>query len=399
MSSVWTKSDASKINLNLINTLPHFDINFPVISDELFAWDFMPLKDLKTNDIVKVDKWYVVFSLGCKKEPHIYLNEDNSYDIQSDWENRHMRASIHFWYTEGQKDSVWHYGNEVITQPNKASWSGTPFLKGNKVQFYFTSVDNETPFITYTSLDISANNTEVIINNRSEIKTILEPDGKYYQTFVQNPYLNFRDPSPFINPEDGELYMVFEGNMAGYVGTFNIEKEDIGLVPKYFKNEPSYCSQVGCIGIAKAKDKEGNEWEMLPPLLTAKGITEQTERPHVVFKNNKVYLFTIAHKHLFNNTLTGAEGLFGFYADSLFDTYKPLNESGLVITNPPSSTYQAYSFYVLNNGLVLSFIDSVQTINSDTFRIGGTVSPTIQLTINDTTTSIDDILNYGQLLP
>ncbi|WP_235662799.1 glycoside hydrolase family 68 protein, partial [Pseudomonas amygdali] len=40
--------------------------------------------------------------------------------------------------------------------------------------------------------------------------------------------------------------------------------------------------QVGCIGLAVAKDLSGEEWEILPPLVTAVGVNDQTERPHYV---------------------------------------------------------------------------------------------------------------------
>ncbi|EGH49954.1 levansucrase LscC, partial [Pseudomonas syringae pv. pisi str. 1704B] len=34
--------------------------------------------------------------------------------------------------------------------------------------------------------------------------------------------------------------------------------------------------QVGCIGLAVAKDLSGEEWEILPPLVTAVGVNDQT---------------------------------------------------------------------------------------------------------------------------
>ncbi|EGH75011.1 levansucrase, partial [Pseudomonas syringae pv. aceris str. M302273] len=42
---------------------------------------------------------------------------------------------------------------------------------------------------------------------------------------------NFRDPSPFIDPNDGKLYMVFEGNVAGERGTHTVGAAELGPVP------------------------------------------------------------------------------------------------------------------------------------------------------------------------
>ncbi|MFH7456680.1 glycoside hydrolase family 68 protein, partial [Pseudomonas syringae group genomosp. 7] len=55
----------------------------------------------------------------------------------------------------------------------------------------------------------------VELKDFTQVHTMFEADGKYYQTEAQNATWNFRDPSPFIDTQDGKLYMVFEGNVAG----------------------------------------------------------------------------------------------------------------------------------------------------------------------------------------
>ncbi|MFS1537582.1 MAG: glycoside hydrolase family 68 protein [Candidatus Phlomobacter fragariae] len=54
--------------------------------------------------------------------------------------------------------------------------------------------------------------------------------------------------------------------------------------------------------------------------------------------------------------------------------------SGLVLGNPSSQPFQTYSYYIMPNGLVTSFIDNVPG-RGDKFRIGGTEAPTVQIKI------------------
>ena len=54
----------------------------------------------------------------------------------------------------------------------------------------------------------------------------------------------------------------------------------------------------------------------------------------------------------------GPDGLYGFAAGSLRGNYRPLNDGGLVVANPPQEPNQAYSWLVLPDFSVLSFVDT-----------------------------------------
>lgn len=141
---------------------------------------------------------------------------------------------------------------------------------------------------------------------------------------------------------------------------------------------------------------------MLPPLITAVGVNDQTERPHFVFKDGKYYLFTISHKSTYADNLTGPDGVYGFVSDSLFGPYEPLNGSGLVLGNPSSQPLQTYSHCVMPNGLVTSFIDTVPASNGDydgEYRIGGTEAPTVQIKIEGNRTFMVKEFDYGFIPP
>ncbi|EGH18722.1 glycoside hydrolase family 68 protein, partial [Pseudomonas savastanoi] len=51
---------------------------------------------------------------------------------------------------------------------------------------------------------------------------------------------------------------------------------ELGPVPPGHEDVGGARFQVGCIGLAVAKDLSGEEWEILPPLVTAVGVNDQT---------------------------------------------------------------------------------------------------------------------------
>ncbi|KPZ25955.1 glycoside hydrolase family 68 protein, partial [Pseudomonas coronafaciens] len=71
----------------------------------------------------------------------------------------------------------------------------------------------------------------VELKDFTDVKILFDADGTYYQTEAQNSTWNFRDPSPFIDPNDGKLYMVFEGNVAGERGSHTVGVAELGPVP------------------------------------------------------------------------------------------------------------------------------------------------------------------------
>lgn len=396
----WTRADALKVNEDdPTTTQPLVSADFPVMSDEVFIWDTMPLRDLH-GDVVSINGWSIIFTLTANRnnKNSSYLDGNGNYDITADWEDRHGRARICFWYSKTGKD--WIFGGRVMAEgvsPTTREWAGTPILLNDdgEIDLYYTCV---TPGATIAKVrgKVVTNDDGVSLEGFNEVKSLFSADGVIYQTEAQNPYWNFRDPSPFIDKCDGKLYMLFEGNVAGERGSHVITEDDMGIVPPGYEDVGGSKYQVGCIGLAVAKDLTGDEWEILPPLITAVGVNDQTERPHFVIKDGLYYLFTISHKYTYGDNLTGPDGVYGFVSENLTGPYTPMNSSGLVLGNPSSQPFQTYSHCVMPNGLVTSFIDNVP-VSDSSYRIGGTEAPTVKIALEGTRSFVVETFDYGYI--
>lgn len=147
----------------------------------------------------------------------------------------------------------------------------------------------------------------------------------------------FRDPAYFYDPADGKAYLLFTGSL------------------KYSESEWN-----GAIGIARAKDSSLSDWELLPPVLSADGLNNEQERPHVILRDGQYYLFWSTQRHVFApDGPSGPNGLYGMVAPSLMGPYEPLNGTGLVAANPPEAPYQSYSWWVSHDLSVAGFVDLV----------------------------------------
>lgn len=258
---------------------------------------------------------------------------------------------------------------------------------------------------------------------------LLEADGEWYQTQEQadvGPLNAFRDPWVFRDPNDGNLYMLFEGNVGGAnKSEQTCAPEDIGSTAFQEQLEadgitiPEEASNYnGNVGLAVSVDGSLTNWELLPPLLSATCVNQELERPLFVFHDGKYYLFVSSHIGKFapigDLQEKGAEGLYGFVSDTLRGDYQPLNGHGLVLANPEEQPFQAYSFDVVPVGettsprlLVTSFVDYPTTDDigavgsySDNVQLegfGGTLAPTIELGLNDTEAQIINTLNFGEI--
>jgi levansucrase len=202
----------------------------------------------------------------------------------------------------------------------------------------------------------------------------------------------FRDPFVFRNPEDDQVYMLFEGNTAGEAGSHTCGPREIGPVPPGHQVPADANLYTGNIGLARATSANLRRWELLPPLLSANCVNQQTERPHFVIEDGRYYLFTISHTFTFAPGLTGPDGLYGFRGAALRSDYKPLNASGLVLGNPADAPLQQYSEYVMPNWLVESFID---TLPGEIF--GGTLAPTLRIVPDGLRTHFVEELGYGYI--
>lgn len=393
---VWTRQHASNFVLTEDNTAPEIN-DFEHVAPDYWIWDTWPLKD-RDGKVATVNGYKVAFALTASKE---YT-----------WHGRHDVAEIRYFYSKNGKD--WTMG-DIAYDPDEAygsrRWAGSAIIDENdRVHLFYTatgregeevpSVEQRLAKVTF-DIEAKKGNKGVSLSNWGEHELLLEADGEYYETMDQatgDILYSFRDPEFFKDPKTGEEYLLFEGNTAGYEKV--VEPHHIGD-EEFRKNHevPEGAEDFnGNIGIAKALDDDLSEFELQPPLLEAMGVNQQLERPHVLEKGGKYYLFTISHEFTFAPGLWGPDGLYGFVADSLHGDYKPLNENGLVVANPENNPFQAYSWYVMPNGTVLSFVNEFYDVNGD-LQFGGSFAPTLKLSISNDTTKVTGELGEGQIIP
>ena len=239
------------------------------------------------------------------------------------------------------------------------------------------------------------------------------------------------------NTADTTDYMVFEGNSAyardasfqesaaaaGHNSTAaTCTKEDLG----YQDGDPQAESvesvnaagayyQLANVGLARATNKAMTRWEYLPPLLSGNCVNDQTERPQIYFQDGKYYLFTISHRGTYASGMDGPEGVYGFVGNGLRSDYQPMNQStGIALGNEVNLNYnagtpaepdwnqspyefQAYSHYVMPGGLVESFIDSIGGNHDNSPTRGGSLAPTVKLSISGENSTVDRSYGTGGL--
>ncbi len=149
----------------------------------------------------------------------------------------------------------------------------------------------------------------------------------------------------------------------------------------------------GVIGAAIA-DAHGN-YRLLPPLIDATGVSNELERAHIVEHAGRLYLFWSTQRGVFAPGIDAPTGLYGASAESIAGPWTLLNGHGLVIANPADRPTQAYSWWVLPDLSVTSFVDywgcedpSISEQASRRARFGGTFAPFIQLALEGTRSRI-----------
>ncbi|GAB2688799.1 glycoside hydrolase family 68 protein [Thalassiella azotivora] len=376
----WTRAQALRIAPDATNTKPRIPEDFPIMTDEVWVWDTWPLTDLDMNP-VSFKGWNVIFSLTAPRD--IFFGD------------RHWQARIGYFYSRDARS--WTYGGDLFPAGSSfgsREWAGSTVLeRGNRVHAFYTASGRDDGGIDPTDAlqrlahaagRIHADRDGVFFRGFNDHTIIAEADGEMYQTLEQSeagPIIYaFRDPFVFRDPVDRKIYALFEGNNGGVAGSHTCDRHEIGRVPAGHEVPADARYYTGNIGLMEVQNARMTQWRLLPPLLSAECVNQQTERPHLVVHEGRYYLWTISHTFTFAPGLTGPDGLYGFVGDGLRSDYRPLNRSALVLGNPADAPLQNYSDYVMPNLLVESFIDTVPTSDGGV-RYGGTLAPTIQIEI------------------
>jgi levansucrase len=207
---------------------------------------------------------------------------------------------------------------------------------------------------------------EVVVADGARYTLVDQADGE--PGFIKA----FRDPSHHL--VDGVPHVLFTASVPDAASDFN-----------------------GAVGAAV---READGWRLLDPLVTAVGVNNELERPHLVEHGGLVYLFFSTQRRTFDPAVSGPTGLYGFVGESLTGPLEPLNGTGLVLQNPPEEPFQAYSWLVLADLRVSGFVDAhslggrhpdeLEPLGAEEVRghFGGTITPWSRLVLDGATTRV-----------
>lgn len=308
--------------------------DFARIAPDLDIWDAWPvqLADGQPVDIGGGDNLWM--ALGA---PHF-----------DDPDQRHGHARIHLLQKSG---AGWIHLGPVMPDgfsPGSREWSGSAVLEpGNGVLTLFFTATGRRGEVELTFGQRLFRARATFSPGKSprfgawrDLAEIVALDPMHYMPSDQGngsigTIKAFRDPAYFHDPRAAVSYLLFAASAASPASDYN-----------------------GVIGIARAQDGALEKWETLPPIVTADGLNNELERPHVIYRDGLYYLFWSTQRHVFDpEGPTGPTGLYGMVSRDLLGGWEPLNGTGLVFANPPTAPAQAYSWLVLPDLSVTSFVD------------------------------------------
>lgn len=299
----------------------------------------------------------------------------------ADPEERHSHARIHLL---ARTAAGWtHLGPALADgfSPGSREWSGSALLADRTTLIlFFTATGRRgetTPSFEQRLFRAEAtlertNNTYRLRDWRALSEIIARDPAQYMAsdagTGAVGTIKAYRDPAYFRDPADGSHHIFFAASLAASTSAFN-----------------------GAVGSAIALDDSLESWAIQPPLITADTLNNELERPHAIFHQNLYYLFWSTQRHVFNPYgSAGPTGLYGMVSDRLSGRWRPLNGTGLVFANPPEAPKQAYSWLVLPDLHVASFIDAWGSDGSDANarRFGATFAPMLRLRLDGDTAGL-----------
>lgn len=265
------------------------------------------------------------------------------------------------------------------THPGSREWAGMAIATSGTVKIYFTAAGDESQSMGgyQQRLWLASAPIEALTNPGAQSSW---SDARELVCAHSGPYLPaserqglpgqiraFRDPFFFRAPD------------CGFDGLLFTATSSEGPAPN-----------CGAIGFATATPDE-DDWQHRGPIVTANHVAAELERPHVVFRNDLVYLFWSTPRYAFAREFELPSGLYGLVAPSLDGPFEPLNGNSLVIANPLSAPYQHYSWFVTPQLDVVAFVDMPDFSDVDNSkaaptgaeRFCGHAAPMVKLELSD----------------
>jgi len=354
MSSDWTRQMVESIAQDVHVTIPRMIHDREYFDEGTYVWDAWPLRT-PDGAVAEIDGWVILVGLSSEWT-----------EVEESERQFFTLSELRYWYT---KDGEWQPGGLIFPRTDglgSRQWAGSALYDPDTQQatFFYTAVGNpEAPSLdedpapgpvsifneaigrpstvqrlASVTASVSAGDEGVTFADFGEHAILLEADGFWYDTYetylAQAAVYGFRDPEYWRDPKTGAEHLLFTANAGGVAGPYN-----------------------GAIGVATRG--EDGAWVMEPPLLISAGVNSQLERPHIVVRDGALYLFFSTHDFTFSDTVGGPRGLYGFISTSgdLRGMWTPLNGHGLVAANPADSAAQVYSFLVLPDGKVMSYLN------------------------------------------
>jgi len=298
-----------------------------------------------------------------------------------DPDERHGHARIHLLQ---QRNGVWNHLGRAMPDgfsPGSREWSGSAIFDEatRTITLYFTATGvRGEPEPSFAQRIFRARATlppeePVRLVDWRDLEEIVVRDPAHYMASdggegTIGTIKAFRDPAYFLDPASGRSHLLFTASAAGSTSSYN-----------------------GVVGLATATDSSLDTWRIEPPIISADGLNNELERPHVIRRDGSYYLFWSTQRHVFNpDRVSGPTGLYGMVADSLRGDWQPLNGTGLVFANPADAPAQAYSWLVMPNLGVTSFVDDWGHAQGKVGRrFGATFAPDLRLKLEGNTAKIE----------
>ncbi|WP_313804402.1 glycoside hydrolase family 68 protein [Sphingobium sp.] len=354
MTTSWTATHVAAIPADPPAIAPITERHLAQASADLGLWDAWPVQMRDGTPILLKGGAELWMALAAPRF--------------SDPDMRHGQARIHLFRHQGGRWIPLGPAMPDGFSPGSREWSGSALLdeSSGDVILYFTAAGRRGEGVpTFEQRMFSARarlTDEGKLVDWDDLREVIPPNPSLYMPTTAGGAIGtikaFRDPAYFRDPADGRHHLFFAGSLAGSSSAFN-----------------------GVVGIASAPADRPGEWTIGPPLISADGLNNELERPHVVHHDGRYYLFWSTQAHVFDPAgPIGPTGLYGMVADALAGPWRPLNGTGLVFANPAAAPAQSYSWMVLPDLSVTSFIDNWG--GGQDRRFGGTFAPFVRLWID-----------------